>query len=81
MTAVDADTGSPRVREWAVCGASVAGSEHLRRSLGCDDAFSYGHVGDFIVAAVADGAGSVSGTSAWGSYIACQAVPGAGDGR
>lgn len=57
-----------------MCGASVAGSEHVRRGLGCDDAFSYGHVGDFIVAAVADGAGSVSGTSAWGSYTACQAV-------
>jgi hypothetical protein len=42
--------------------------------LGCDDAFAYGHTGDFIVAAVADGAGSVSGTSAWGSYTACQAV-------
>ena len=60
--------------EWAVCGASVTGSEHQRRGLGCDDAYSYGVAGDFIVAAVADGAGSVTGTSALGSYAACQRV-------
>ncbi len=60
--------------EWAVCGASVTGSEHQRRGLGCDDAYSYGVAGDFVVAAVADGAGSVTGTSAFGSYAACQSV-------
>lgn len=60
--------------QWSACGASVTGSEHVRKGLGCDDAFAFGHVENFIVAAVADGAGSVSGTSAWGSYIACQAV-------
>lgn len=59
---------------WDVCGASVIGREHQRRGLGCDDAFSYGVVGDFVVAAVADGAGSVTGTSAWGSYVACRSV-------
>lgn len=59
---------------WAACGASVVGSEHQRRGLGCDDAYSYGISGDFLVAAVADGAGSVSGTSAWGAYIACRSV-------
>ncbi|MCT7363615.1 PP2C family serine/threonine-protein phosphatase [Mycolicibacterium llatzerense] len=59
---------------WATCGASVAGSMHMRKGLGCDDAFGYAVTGDFIVAAVADGAGSVSGTSAWGSYAACQSV-------
>jgi hypothetical protein len=59
---------------WLACGASVTGSEHERRGLGCDDAYAYGIVGDFVVAAVADGAGSVSGTSAWGSYAACQSV-------
>jgi hypothetical protein len=47
---------------------------HVRKGLGCDDAFGYAVAGDFIVAAVADGAGSVSGTSAWGSYAACQSV-------
>lgn len=59
---------------WLACGASVTGSEHERRGLGCDDAYGYGIVGDFVVAAVADGAGSVSGTSAWGAYTACQSV-------
>jgi hypothetical protein len=59
---------------WLACGASVTGSEHERRGLGCDDAYGYGIVGDFVVAAVADGAGSVSGTSAWGSYAACQSI-------
>lgn len=63
--------GAPR---WAVCGASVTGQEHERRGLGCDDAYSYGVAGDFVVAAVADGAGAVTGTSAWGAYAACQSV-------
>lgn len=60
--------------EWAVCGASVTGSQHLKHGLGCDDAYGYGVTGGLVVAAVADGAGSVSGTSAWGSYVACQSV-------
>jgi hypothetical protein len=60
--------------EWGVCGASVTGSEHQRRGLGCDDAYCYGVAGDFVMAAVADGAGSVTGTSAWGSYTACLSV-------
>jgi hypothetical protein len=60
--------------EWAVCGASVTGQLHLKHGLGCDDAYGYGVTGDLVVAAVADGAGSVSGTSAWGSYVACQSV-------
>lgn len=61
---------------WLACGASVAGSMHQQRGLGCDDAYSYGVAGDFVVAAVADGAGSVSGTSAWGAYVACQSILG-----
>ncbi len=60
--------------QWGVVGASVIGSEHERRGLGCDDAYCYGVTQDFMVAAVADGAGSVTGTSAWGSYTACQSV-------
>lgn len=60
--------------QWAACGASVTGQEHERRGLGCDDAYSCGIVGDFVVASVADGAGSVSGTSAWGAWAACQSV-------
>lgn len=59
---------------WKACGASVTGSEHQRRGLGCDDAYGYGIAGDFVVAAVADGAGAVTGTSAWGAYTACQSV-------
>jgi hypothetical protein len=46
----------------------------LTRGQGCDDAFGYGVVGDYVVAVVADGAGSVTGTSAWGSHTACQSV-------
>jgi hypothetical protein len=60
--------------EWAACGASVTGSDHLRRGLGCDDAYGYSVLGDYVVAAVADGAGSVTGTSAWGSYAACRHI-------
>ncbi|MGE2717388.1 protein phosphatase 2C domain-containing protein [Mycolicibacterium litorale] len=59
---------------WKACGASVTGREHERRGLGCDDAYGYGIAGDFVVAAVADGAGAVTGTSAWGAYAACQSV-------
>ena len=67
-------SGQPGYWEWIACGASVAGSQHIRNGLGCDDAFGYGVDGDFVVAAVADGAGSVSGTSAWGSFAACRSV-------
>lgn len=60
--------------DWVTCGASVTGTDHRRRGLGCDDAYSVGAIGDFVVAAVADGAGSVTGTSAWGAYAACRSV-------
>lgn len=60
--------------EWAACGASATGSDHLRRGLGCDDAYGYAVLGDYVVTAVADGAGSVTGTSAWGSYAAMRYV-------
>ncbi|MFX0578326.1 PP2C family serine/threonine-protein phosphatase [Nocardia nepalensis] len=61
-------------RQWSVCGASVTGREHRKNGLGCDDAFAYGTMGDFVVAAVADGAGSVTQTSAWGSHTVCGGV-------
>ncbi|GAY17824.1 PP2C family serine/threonine-protein phosphatase [Mycobacterium sp. shizuoka-1] len=67
-------TGARGSWQWGVCGASVVGSEHQRRGLGCDDAYCFGVTQDFVVAAVADGAGSVTGTSAWGAYTACQSV-------
>ncbi|WP_158247644.1 PP2C family serine/threonine-protein phosphatase [Actinomyces qiguomingii] len=61
---------------WSVSGASVAGKSHTAVGSGSDDAYSYILVngGDSVVAAVADGAGSETGTSAWGSYTACQVV-------
>ena len=74
MTAGDAEADKPGSWEWAVCGASVTGWQHAEKGLGCDDAFAYGVVGDYVVVAIADGAGSVSGTSAWGSFAACQSV-------
>lgn len=74
MTSDASDGRLPRYWEWKACGASVTGSQHLSRGLGCDDAFGYATVEDFVVGVVADGAGSVSGTSAWGAFAACQAV-------
>jgi hypothetical protein len=60
--------------DWRVIGASVAGSAHIKRGLGCDDAHGW-HVGDGLaIVAVADGAGSRSGTSAIGSQVAVEAV-------
>lgn len=74
MSQPSSDDGRPGHWKWTVCGASVTGSQHISRGLGCDDAFAYGVAGDFVVAVVADGAGSVTGTSAWGAYAACQSV-------
>jgi hypothetical protein len=74
MSAAENEGPLPGSWQWAVCGASVTGAQHQRRGLGCDDAYSFGVAGEFVVAAVADGAGSVTGTSAWGSYLGCQSV-------
>lgn len=60
--------------EWTLCAASVTGTAHERRGQGCDDAYCYALTDDYVVAAVADGAGSYSGTSAWGAYTATQSV-------
>ena len=61
---------------WSVAAASVAGNSHTAAGRGSDDAYAYTLVdgGLGIVAAVADGAGSKTGTSAWGSFAACQVV-------
>lgn len=61
---------------WSVAAASVAGNSHTAVGRGSDDAYSYALVdgGTGLVAAVADGAGSKTGTSAWGSFTACQVV-------
>lgn len=69
-----ATAGWPPGGRWLASGASVTGNGHLTKGLGCDDAFAYGTYGDFIVAAVADGAGSVTGTSAWGSFTVVDGV-------
>lgn len=74
MSQPGAEQDRPGNLEWSVCGASVTGSQHIAKGLGCDDAFAYGVTGHYVVAAVADGAGSVTGTSAWGSHVACQSV-------
>jgi hypothetical protein len=46
---------------WKVSGAAVAGSSHVSKGEGCDDAFTYDYVGlDVVVCAMADGAGSAT---------------------
>lgn len=58
-----------------IVGARATGPAHAREGRGCDDAFAWRQYGDAVqVLAVADGAGSVSGTSAWGSWAATQFV-------
>lgn len=63
-------------RTWRVTAASVPGTSHVDSGRGCDDAFAYmvAPDGHGVVIAVADGAGSRSGTSALGSFAACRAV-------
>lgn len=63
-------------RTWRVTGASVPGNSHIEAGCGCDDAFAYSISPDgrSVVLAIADGAGSHSGTSALGSFAACEAV-------
>ncbi|WP_374954366.1 PP2C family serine/threonine-protein phosphatase [Rathayibacter sp. AY1D2] len=63
-------------RTWRVTAASVPGTSHVESGRGCDDAFAYEVAPDGrgVVIAVADGAGSRSGTSALGSFAACRAV-------
>src|SRR4051812_35146709 len=45
---------------WSVLGESVAGTSHTARNLPCQDAFRFRRIGDWLVVAVADGAGSAS---------------------
>ena len=61
---------------WSIAAASVPGKSHTAVGRGSDDAYAWSLAddGSGLVAAVADGAGSRTGTSAWGSYIACQVV-------
>jgi len=58
-----------------IVGARATGPSHLQAGKGCDDAFAWISFGQhYQVLAVADGAGSVTGTSAWGSWAATQFV-------
>lgn len=60
-----------------VVGARVTGPSHVAAGQGCDDAFAWRQFGNSgLVLAAADGAGSVSGTSAWGAWAATQFVAG-----
>lgn len=63
-------------RTWRVSAASVAGTSHVDSGRGCDDAFAFAIAPDGrgVVIAVADGAGSRSGTSALGSFAACREI-------
>ena len=57
---------------WKVASASVVGTSHQKAGLPCQDSNHYRVVGDFLVAAVADGAGSAK-LSQEGSALASQA--------
>lgn len=70
---------SDRVRrteiESFIVGGRVTGPSHMKAGKGCDDAFAWISLSeDAQILAVADGAGSVTGTSAWGSWAATQFV-------
>jgi hypothetical protein len=61
---------------WRLSGVTIAGSSHVDSGRGADDAFAFciSYDRSSVVAVVADGAGSRTGTSAFGSYEACRAV-------
>lgn len=59
----------------SIVGGRVTGIKHTKAGDGCDDAFAWISFSNGAqVLAVADGAGSVTGTSAWGSWAATQFV-------
>ena len=43
---------------WRILAASVPGTSHIRSGEGCEDAHSYRAIGDTVILAIADGAGS-----------------------
>jgi hypothetical protein len=66
--------------DWRVLGGSVAGFLHVEHGLGCDDAHGWRVEAERMVLAVADGAGSRTGTSAIGAHVAVASVlDGAGE--
>lgn len=58
---------------WSVLHASVAGTSHQRRGQPCQDAVFAGEERDILVAACADGAGSVSRAEE-GAKLACRSA-------
>jgi Protein phosphatase 2C len=63
-----------QLTRWRVIGGSVAGTLHVDRGLGCDDAHGWRVLDGAVLLAVADGAGSRTGTSAIGAHVAVTAV-------
>lgn len=62
------------VSPWRILAASVVGTSHLKKSLGCDDAHVYRLMDNGIVLlAIADGAGSASHAAKGASYAVQQA--------
>ena len=61
-------------RGWSIAAASAVGTSHVKDGKGCDDSYCFANDGPTLVAAVGDGAGSRSGTSALGSHVACKAA-------
>lgn len=59
---------------WRVVAASATGRAHLDRNLPCQDAFASTCVGEVLVAAVCDGAGSASHSDAGARLVAAQVV-------
>src|SRR5438045_2719653 len=55
---------------WAALGDSVAGTSHRARGVPCQDAFRFSAFGEWLVIAVADGAGSASHSDV-GATLAC----------
>jgi hypothetical protein len=55
---------------WSTLGDSVAGTSHRARSVPCQDAFRFCTVGEWLVIAVSDGAGSSSHSEA-GATLVC----------
>lgn len=58
---------------WRVVGASVPGLAHTADGTPCQDAHAIAHVGDWLVAAVCDGAGS-SSRAGLGAAVGAQAL-------
>jgi hypothetical protein len=59
---------------WRVFGAAVIGTSHLEGGLPCQDAFARRTVGDLLVAAVCDGAGSAPLSHVGAGFIASGVV-------